>query len=144
MAAVVAGTAGNVMKNHHSVAGLEIADVRTHSGDDAGSLMAEDARRGVRTGGDLLQVCAANSAGMNAQQQFPCANFGHGDGFDADVIDSAINGREHGGGNRVRPLLSRLLALGLLLLYGELSGNGHHLSDEMRNVFASAVSGYFS
>ena len=58
--------------------------------------MAKDPRRGVRPGMDLLQVSATNAAAMNANEYFPGADSGHGNGFDPNVVHATINGCLHG------------------------------------------------
>ena len=64
-----------------------------------GSLVAEDARGRMRSGGDLLQVRSADAAGVHAHQQLARRDFGHRNGFQPYVVLSAINRRLHGGGN---------------------------------------------
>jgi hypothetical protein len=58
--------------------------------------MAEDARWGMRPGGDFLQVSAADAAGLDAEEQLSGADLRHGNGFQADIIHSAVDGGEHG------------------------------------------------
>ncbi len=58
--------------------------------------MAEDAGGGVGSGGDFLEVGAADAAGVDFDQDFAGADFGDGDGFEADVVDAAIDGGQHG------------------------------------------------
>ena len=76
--------------------------------------MAEDARRGMRSGGNLLKVGAANTAGVNAQEQFAGTDYGHGNGFEANVIHATVNGGKHGRRNRLASIF-----------YRDLSGNPH-------------------
>jgi hypothetical protein len=83
--------------------------------------VAEDAGGGMRSGGDLLEVGAADAAGVDAQEQFSGADGGHGNGFEADVIDSPVNGSQHGGWNRLAPVFHR-----------DLSGNPHSAFDELQ------------
>jgi hypothetical protein len=99
VAAVVAPAAGDVMKDNDPVAGLESAHSGAYGRDYAGGFMAEDAGRRVRSGSNLLEVGATDAAGVNADEQLPGAYLGDGDGFEADVIYSAIDGGEHGGRN---------------------------------------------
>ena len=66
--------------------------------------MSEDAWGGVGAGGDLLQICPADAAGVDADQEFAFADFGDWNSFQADVIDPAIHQRLHGGGNSVESI----------------------------------------
>ena len=59
--------------------------------------MAEDAGGGVGSGGDFFEVGAADAAGVDFDQDFAGGDFGDGDGFEADVVDAAIDGGQHGG-----------------------------------------------
>ena len=102
------------MENDNSVAGLKIAHTRAHRGNHAGSLVSKNARRGMRAGGDFLQIGAADSAGMHPHQQFAGADLGNGNRFQANVVHAAIHRRQHGGRNRLLVVFDR-----------ELSGNGH-------------------
>ena len=97
--AVVALAAGDVVEDYDAIAGREL----THSGanrrDHSRGFVAEDARSGMRSGGDLLQVGATDAAGMDPQQQLSGADLRDGNSFEADVVYSAVNRRQHGGGN---------------------------------------------
>ena len=61
--------------------------------------MAEDARGGVRTGGNLLQIGAADAAGVHPNQDFARADLRNRNGLQADVVDAAIDRRLHGRGD---------------------------------------------
>ena len=63
--------------------------------------MAEDAWGGMRAGGNLFQVRAADAAGVHADQQLSGADLRDGNGLEADVIDAAVNRGQHGRGNRL-------------------------------------------
>ena len=76
--------------------------------------MAENARSGMRAGGDFFQIRAANAAGVHAQQQLSGADLWNRNSLQADVIYSAVNRRQHGGGDRMR-----------LVVDCDLSGNCH-------------------
>jgi hypothetical protein len=91
-----------------------LLDAFADGGDDAGGFVSEDAGSGMRACGNLFEVGAANAAGMDADQHFAGADFGDGDGLDADVVDAAVDGGLHGRGDRVRISFDRVL-----------SGNGH-------------------
>ena len=63
--------AGNVVEDGHPIAHGEGFYSGPHSSDRAHGLMAEDARRGVRAGVDLLQIGPANAAAVNLDEHFP-------------------------------------------------------------------------
>ena len=124
--AVIALAAWDVMKDHNSVPSPKIDHALANRRDDAGSFVAENARSGVRTRRDLLEVSATNTARVHAQQQFPSAKRGHGNGFQANVIDTAINRRQHSGGNFLDLIFDR-----------ELPSYRHDSLDELRIGSAS-------
>ena len=64
--------------------------------------MSEDARGGMGAGGNLLEVGAANAAGMDADEHLSGTDLRDGDGFEADIIDAAVDGGLHGGGDGMR------------------------------------------
>ena len=68
MPAVITIAAGDVVEDHDPVAELIIGNIVTERGDDPGGLMSKDARRRVRAGGDLLQIGAADAAGVDPDQ----------------------------------------------------------------------------
>lgn len=90
----------NVVEDHDAVAGAVVTDTLAHGGDDAGGFVSEDARSGVRAGGNFLEVGAANAAGVDADEEFSGTDGGDGDSFEADVVYAAINGGLHGCGDR--------------------------------------------
>ena len=94
--AVVALAAGDVVKDDDTIAGREASHSGTDGRDNARGFVAEDAGRGVGSGGNFLEVSAADAAGMDAKEQFARADRRHRNGFQADVIDSAVDGGEHG------------------------------------------------
>jgi len=53
-------------------------------------------------GGDLLQISAANTAGMDADENFARTNLRDGNGFQANVFFAVINSSMHGAGNGLR------------------------------------------
>ncbi len=83
------------MVGHDTVADAEIRDGFADPGHGAGHLVSEDARGGVRAGVDLLEVCTADAAGIDADEEFAGADLGDGHGFDADVVDAAVDGGAH-------------------------------------------------
>jgi hypothetical protein len=103
-------TARDVVEDHNAVAravGLDaFADRRHH----AGGLVAEDARGGMRTGGDLLEVGAADTAGVNANEHFSGANGGYWNSLEADIIHAAVDGGLHNRGNRMLRGFDRVLS----------------------------------
>ena len=88
------------MENHYAIAGAIVVNVLADSGDDAGSFVSEDARRGMGAGGNLLEVGAADAAGVNADENFSGTDFGDGDSFEADVVHAAVDCGQHGRRNR--------------------------------------------
>jgi hypothetical protein len=114
VAAVVTLAAGDVMKDYDPVAGGVFCDSGAYGRDDAGGFMSEDARGGVGAGSDLFQVCAANAAGVHAEEQLSRADGGDGDGFKADVVYSSVDGSQHRRRNRLA-----------MVFNGDLSGNAH-------------------
>ncbi len=64
----------------------------------------------------FLEVGAADAAGVNADEQLSGGDCGHGNRFEADVVDSAIDGGQHGRGNRLA-----------MVFDCELSGNPHQV-----------------
>ena len=67
------------MEDDDTVSGAVLADILANSGDNAGSFVSEDARGGVRSGGDFLQVGAADATGVDADQYFALADSRDGD-----------------------------------------------------------------
>jgi hypothetical protein len=96
METVVALAAGYVMKNHDPVAGSEAGNPGANSGNHAGSLVAEDTGSGVRSGGDLFQIGAADATGVDADEQLSGADLRDRYGFQTDVVDSPVNRSQHG------------------------------------------------
>lgn len=89
--------------------------------------MSEDARGGVRSGRNLLEVCAADTAGMHADEKFSGADGGDWDGFEADVVNAAVDRGLHGRGNQMLRRLDRIR-----------SGNGHQaILDDMGRGFGA-------
>jgi hypothetical protein len=101
MMTVVTVAARDVMEDHNPVAGSEVLHSSANGGDFSGSFVAEDARGGVRSGGDFLKIGAAHAAGMNAKKQFPGADLRNRNSFQADVVYATINRGEHGGGDHI-------------------------------------------
>ena len=64
--------------------------------------MAEDARGGMRAGGNFFEVGAAHATGMHADEHFARADGGDGNGFEADIVDPAVDCGLHGRGDRVQ------------------------------------------
>ena len=76
--------------------------------------MSEDSRRRVGPSRDLLQVSAADAAGVDPYQDFAGADFRHSNRFKPDVALGAIHSRQHGSRNFRRDVLR-----------GQLLSNGH-------------------
>jgi len=83
------------MKAHHAVTGFELLHACAHFHDGAGKLVAQNLRRRDVAVFDFLDVGAANPAGCDAEQDFPLANFGDGDGFDDHASFAAVNAGAH-------------------------------------------------
>jgi hypothetical protein len=129
VAAVVALAAGDVVENYDPIAGSKAGDAGTCGCDYPGGFMAENAWGGMRSGSNFLEVGAADATGVNPYQQLSGTNLRDGDSFEADVIYTSVNRRQHSGGDGLR-----------LVVDCELSGNGHRYSlDEIRVRFASTA-----
>jgi hypothetical protein len=76
LAAVEANTTGDVMERHHALADGKAFDTFADGSDRSGHLMAEDARSRMRAAVDLLQVCSADAAGVEANQHLTLTNCG--------------------------------------------------------------------
>src|SRR5262249_47462348 len=70
VAAVVAFSAWDMVKDHHPVADLEVFDALAHGSNPASGLMTENSRRRVRAGGYLLEVGAADPASVYPYEHF--------------------------------------------------------------------------
>ena len=77
LAAVETFAAGDVMEGHHTVADCELRSIAR--GDGPGHLVPEDARPGMRVGMDLLEVRAADAAGIDADEHLVRADLRCGD-----------------------------------------------------------------
>jgi hypothetical protein len=86
-----------MVKDHNPLANLELIDSPANGCNDACGFMPKDARGGVGAGVDLLEIGAANTTGVNLDEDFACADFGNGNSFDAHVVDAAINSSAHCG-----------------------------------------------
>ena len=67
--------------------------------DGAGGFVAEDARGRDGAVLDFFDVGGADAADGNLDEEFARADGGDGDGFEAEVVDAAINDGAHGFGN---------------------------------------------
>src|SRR4051812_43340712 len=95
MPAVIAFSTGNVMEDHHAIANSKSLDLGPNCGNDAGSLMAKNTRRGVRASMDLLEVSAADPAGVHTDQDFSDCDLRNRNRLDTDIVDAAIDGCLH-------------------------------------------------
>jgi hypothetical protein len=68
-------------------------------GNHAGGFVAEDAGRRDGAVLDFFDVGGADAAGGDADEEFAGADAGDGDGFEAQVVDAAINDGAHGFGD---------------------------------------------
>ena len=116
-----------MMEDHDSFAGAVGLYAFANCGNDAGSLVAEDAGGGVGACGKLLEVSAANATGVNADEHFSRSNGWDRDGLEADVVYAPVDRSLHGRGNGMRMRFHR-----------ELSGNGHRfILDDIGGWFVS-------
>src|SRR5262249_42134469 len=97
--AVVTLATWDVMENHHTVAALKGIDALTDCPNPPRSFMPETPAGRGRAGGNLLQVCAADAAGMHADQHFPGADLRDRNGLEADIVLPAIHCGLPVGGN---------------------------------------------
>jgi hypothetical protein len=104
MAAAMAVEARDVMVQRDAVADFEAAreDARptifstADFYDCAGGFVAEDARRRDGPVMDFFDVGGADAADGDFDEQFIRAEARHGDGFETQVVDAAINDGAHG------------------------------------------------
>src|SRR5579859_3707733 len=99
--AVKTCAARNVMKAHHAIARPEFRHGRADGDDGAGQFMTKDLRRFNVTLENFLDVCAANAAGSDFDEEFAFANFRHVDFFDPNDSLFAVDTRAHGFGDGV-------------------------------------------
>lgn len=97
--------------------------------------MAEDAGRGMRSGGNLFEVSPTDAAGVHADEQFSTTNLRYRNSLQADVVRSAVDCGQHGRGNRFAAVFDC-----------DLSGYPHRLLDELNSVCASlsSIISYFA
>src|SRR5262249_26980041 len=93
--AVIALPARDVMEDHDAVSDLKVPYASSCGHDLPCSFMTENSRRRMRTGSDLFEVRAADSAGVYTNQNLPVADLGDGDLFQADIVLAAVNGSAH-------------------------------------------------
>jgi hypothetical protein len=103
-----------MVEDHDPITRAEGFDSFADGGDYAGGLVSEDARGGMRAGGDLLQVRATDATGVHSNQHFSWADLGNWNGLEADIVDAAVHRSLHGRGDRMQMGFDR-----------KLSGNGH-------------------
>lgn len=109
VAAVMAFQARHMMVESHAVADLEAADdvagaARLHSASArwtnfyncSSGFVSEDARGFDGAVVDFFDVGGANAADGDFDEQFVWPNGRHRDGFDAEIVDAAINDGTHG------------------------------------------------
>jgi hypothetical protein len=105
-----------VVEDHDAVTGTVRLDGLAYRGDNAGGLVSEDAGGGMGAGENFFEVGSANAAGVNADEQLAGADLGDGDGFQADIVYTAVDRSLHGRGDRILESFDRVL-----------SGNGHEM-----------------
>jgi len=84
------------MKGDYTISRLEILHALANGRYHAGGFVPEDAWRGVGSCCNFLEVGAADTAGVHAQEQLSGACLWNGNGFQAHVIHTAIHRRQHG------------------------------------------------
>ena len=99
LAAVIALAARDVMIDHYAIADGKVCDARAGSDNGARHLVAKDARSGVRSQMNLLQIRAADAACGDFDQQLARADCGHRHGFKAQIVYAAIDNGTHRSGD---------------------------------------------
>jgi hypothetical protein len=102
--------ARDVVEDHDPVARAVRLDAFANRYYYAGGFVSEDAGGGMGAGGNLLEVCTADAAGVHADEHFAGTDLGDGHSFDADVVHAAIDSRLHGGGDRMQLSFDRKLS----------------------------------
>ena len=97
-AAVKARHARDVVEHDHAVARFEITDAIARFRNDAGDLMAVNARRSQKIVLDLLQIGVADAAGFHAHEDLAGAYPGSGHVFNSDNGSPFVHGGAHGPG----------------------------------------------
>ena len=87
------------MLDGNAVAEAEFFDAPADFGDDARGFVSEDARRGEEAVVDFFYVGRADAADGDLDEQFAGFDIRHGDGFETEVIDPAIDDGPHGFGH---------------------------------------------
>ena len=89
------------MVERHAVANLpsQFRDARPEPGNHAGGFVAEDARRRHGAVLDFFDVGGADAAHGDFDEEFVGADGRDGDGFEAEVVDAAIDDGAHGFGD---------------------------------------------
>jgi hypothetical protein len=85
-----------MVKCDDAIAQPEAGDSGTNGGYDPGRLMAVDARRSEQVVLDFLEVCVANPAGLDANQDLAGADGWRWNPLHANHAAAAINGGVHG------------------------------------------------
>src|ERR1019366_5089656 len=96
--AVVTFAAGDVMEHHHAIAEFVTGYIFAEGGNHPGGFMAKYPRSGMGPGCNLLQIGAADAAGVHSNQDFARTDPRDRNGLQPDIIDTAINRRLHGCG----------------------------------------------
>ena len=101
MPAKMAVQARHVMVQGDAVADFppQIRDPRPQLRNHAGGFVSEDARGRDGAELDFLDVGGADAAGGDADEEFAGADARDGNGFDAQVVDAAIDDGAHGFGD---------------------------------------------
>jgi hypothetical protein len=100
--AVKALLAGDVVKAHHAVAGLKLANARARDDHGSGELVAEDLRWFDVTLEDFFDVGAADATGGDFDEDFVGPDVGNRDFFNANEAFVAIDAGAHGSRDGVK------------------------------------------
>ena len=88
------------MEDHNAVSRLPLGDAYAYS-PPACDFVPEDAGAECEPVAIFFKISAADAAGVDANQHLAFADFRHWHGLQADVVHSAIDQRQHGGGDRL-------------------------------------------
>jgi hypothetical protein len=101
VAAKMAVQARHVMVERHAVANLpsQFRDARPELGNHAGGFVSKNARRRHGAVLDFFDVGGADAAHGDFDEQFVGADARDGDGFEAEIVDAAIDDGAHGFGD---------------------------------------------
>jgi len=97
-----------VMKDHYPVTDTKFCNIVTDGSYYPRGLMAENAGCGVGSGGDFFEVGAADTAGMNPNQDLASPNLRDRNSLQPYLVDAPIYRRCHGRGDPLLPDSAKL------------------------------------